>query len=81
VRSSQALAVGAFLVLVPGAIWIAYAGADAGLYPDAAVPFAFAGTVVAGLAVLAVVLPRLRAAEGETTPVAGEGEDGDERCT
>lgn len=60
---SQLLAVLAFLGFVPGAIWLAYAGHDAGYYPYSAVPIAFGLAFVVGIAALFAVLPRLRALE------------------
>lgn len=60
IRFSRWLASIAFLLLVPLAIWLAYAGTDYGLYPPILVPVAVGGVLVVGLAGLFVVLPLLR---------------------
>ena len=59
-RPSRWLATAGFLLLVPGAIWLAYAGRDLGLYPPLAIPLVFGGLVALGVAVLFVTLPLLK---------------------
>jgi hypothetical protein len=67
---SRWLASGAFLLLVPLAIWLAYAGRDLGLYPELVVPVAFGVVVAVGAGALFAVLPVLRRFEGR-----GDGDD------
>jgi len=79
VRPSQGLAVVGFLALVPGALFVAYAGSGP-LYPHAVVPVVFGAVVAAGLVGLLLALPRLRALEGRTTASrAGDPGSGRER--
>lgn len=59
-RPSQFLAVLAFLGLVPGGIWLSYAGHEAGLYPYLAVPIAFGIMFAVGATVFMAVLPSVR---------------------
>lgn len=59
-RYSSAIAVAVFLGLVPAAVWVAFAGHEAGLYPRLAVPIAFGVLFALSIAVAFAVLPRVR---------------------
>lgn len=59
-RPSRWLASAGFLLLVPGAIWLAYVGHDHGLYPQLAIPIIFGVVVAIGIVLLFAVLPTLR---------------------
>ncbi len=53
-----------FLLLVPGAIWLAYVGHDYGLYSQLAIPIVFGVVVALGIVLLFALLPTLRRWEG-----------------
>ncbi len=57
---SSAVAVAVFLGLVPAAIWVAFAGHDAGFYPRLAVPVVFGVLFAVAIAGTFVVLPVIR---------------------
>lgn len=59
-RPSRWVATAGFLLLVPLAIWLGYAGESAGLYPSFFVPVVVGVVLVAGLVILFAVLPLLR---------------------
>lgn len=62
-RPSRWVASAGFLLLVPGAIWLAYVGHDRGLYSQLAIPIVFGVVVALGIVVLFAVLPTLRRRE------------------
>ncbi|MFB6360545.1 MAG: hypothetical protein ABEH59_04415 [Halobacteriales archaeon] len=59
-QPSRWLASAGFLLLVPGAIWLAYVGRDYGLYPRLVIPFVFGLIIAVGAAALFAVLPVLK---------------------
>lgn len=59
-RPSQVLAVAAYLLVVPGCIWLAYAGSRAGVYPYAAIPIAFGVAFAVATVALLAALPAVR---------------------
>lgn len=67
-RVSRLLAVAAYICVVPGSFAVAYLGFTAGYYPYIAVPVAFGVVLVATVAVLFVVLAKLRSREGDFAP-------------
>ena len=60
VRPSRWLATAGFVLLVPAAIWIGYAGQGRGFYPSSLVPAVIGLVLVVGLVALFLVLPVLR---------------------
>ena len=59
-QPSRWLASAGFLLLVPGAIWLAYVGRDYGLYPRIVIPIVFGLLIAFGVIVLFAVLPILK---------------------
>lgn len=50
------LASAVFVLLVPGALWLAYAGSGRGLYPHGLIPMVFAGIFVLVIALAFAIL-------------------------
>jgi hypothetical protein len=59
-QPSRWLASAGFLLLVPGAIWLAYIGRDYGLYPRIVIPIVFGLIIAVGTVTLFAVLPVLK---------------------
>ena len=59
-QPSRWLASAGFLLLVPGAIWLAYIGRDYGLYPRIVIPIVFGLIIAVGTVILFAVLPVLK---------------------
>ncbi len=59
-QPSRWLASAGFLLLVPGAIWLAYVGRDYGLYPRLVIPIVFGLIIAVGALSLFAVLPVLK---------------------
>lgn len=59
-QPSRWLASAGFLLLVPGAIWLAYVGRDYGLYPRLAIPIVFGLIIAVGAVALFALLPVLK---------------------